>query len=76
MAITVTQRKRTGRDGSHPEVSPSISPIMRSTEVAVSNSCSQLGDLCHPDLHGLSCGASKCPRVTVRDRSSSGLMAR
>ena len=36
----------------------------------------QLGNLCRPGLsHGLTCGA-ECPRVTVRDRSSPGLMAR
>ena len=36
----------------------------------------QLGNLCRPGLsHGLTCGTG-CPRVTVRDPSSPGLMAR
>jgi hypothetical protein len=47
-----------------------------SEQAGKSNLHCQLGNLCRPSLsHGLTCGAGY-PRVTARDRSSPGLMAR
>jgi hypothetical protein len=53
-----------------------LAHICTTLQVWTQNSDYQLGNLCRPGLsHGLTCGAG-CPRVTVRDRSSPGLMAR
>jgi len=47
-----------------------------SEQAGKSNLHCQLGKQCRPGLsHGLTCEAG-CPRVTVRDPSSPGLMAR
>jgi hypothetical protein len=65
----------TGRE--RPKLASKTSLTWRFTveRVTESNPHYQLGNLCDPGLsHGLTCEQS-CPWVTVRDRSSPGLMA-